>query len=186
VVIAADGALTFFKNNKINPHLILGDWDSADYSFRKSFPDSEIISIPEQNKQFTDGEYALKWCRENSIKDVIIYGGIDTVFETDHLMGNILMMFAYLKDFDSIVMRDYSQEIIPVVDGIVSGEGKAGDNISVIPLGASIRYEARGLKYNPLGKKYNFGSSTPLRNQIKNKRFQIEIKGKAVVVRHFR
>ncbi|MCP4632821.1 MAG: thiamine diphosphokinase [candidate division Zixibacteria bacterium] len=185
-IIAVDGALNFFRDNKLLPHMILGDWDSAGYSKRKLFQDIEVISTPDKDNLITDGELSLQWCVDNNISDVVIYGGIDTVFETDHLMGNIFMMFAYINIFRSIKMRDYIQEIIPIVDGVISGEGNAGENISVVPLSKSIIFEAQGLQYNPRGKKYGFGSSTPLRNQIKNKRFRIGIKGKAVIIQHFR
>jgi len=185
VIIVTDGGLQFFINNNLSPDLILGDWDSTDVRLIKSFPEALTISISGDGKNLTDGEMALDWCANNNITDIVIYGGIDTTFETDQLLGNIFMMFAFKEKFNSIKMRDYCQEIIPLENESYSSHGTAGDMLSVVPISDEITYEAEGLKYNPKGKTYKFGQTMPLRNELAANRFSVTVKGRAVLIRHF-
>jgi len=185
VVVVADGGLMFFANHQIQPDVIIGDWDSADVTLLKSFTKALTITAPAADKAFTDGELALDWCLNNGIKEAVIYGGVDTSFETDHLLGNIFLLFRYKEKFNSIIMRDYCQEIIPLKDESYAGIGKPGDFISVIPLEEKITCSAVGLAYDPGGKTYRFGQTTPLRNQLAESVFSVEIKGRAVLVKHF-
>lgn len=186
VVIAADGGLRFFIDNNIKPDVIVGDMDSIDSDNIVRFPKAVIAEVSTEGKSLTDGELALGWCVGNNITDVAIYGGIDTLYETDHLLGNIFMMFDYKDKFSSIKMRDYCQEIIPLEDDEYTGEGKPDDMLSVIPLSDEIVYEADGLKYDPGGRVYKFGQTTPLRNELADSRFRIIVKGRAVIVSHYK
>jgi len=185
IIIVTDGGLQFFINNNLLPDLILGDWDSADIGLIKSFPKAVTISMPGDGKTLTDGELALDWCANNNISEIVIYGGIDTVFETDQLLANIFMMFAYKSKFTSIKMRDYCQEIIPLENQRYSGHGSVGDKLSVAPISDEITYEATGLKYNPEGQTYKFGQTKPLRNQLADTRFSVNISGRALLFKHF-
>jgi len=185
IVIVADGGLQFFINNDLLPDIILGDWDSADISLIKSFPKALTISMPSDGKTLTDGELALDWCANNNITDVVIYGGIDAAFETDQLLANIFMMFAYKAKFASVKMRDYCQEIIPLENQRYSGHGSPGEKLSVVPISEEITYEASGLKYNPEGKIFKFGQTKPLRNELASARFSINVVGRAVLIKHF-
>ena len=191
-LIAVDGGLRLFSELTVThptggvvPDLILGDFDSLDTTAPRPTTGVTTIEIPPENKMFTDCEFALKWCAENGINNVIIYGGIDSSFETDHLLGNILIMFAYKDQFESIKMRDYCQEIIPLEDERYEGDGKVGDFVSLVPLSKEIDFGCTGLKYDPGARVFKFGSSTPLRNQLADTKFTIDLTGRAALVVHF-
>jgi thiamine pyrophosphokinase len=184
-LIAADGGLQIFEKLNITPDLILGDFDSFDKSDLTKFKDSVQLEIPPENKMYTDCEFALQWCVENGIKSVVIYGGIDVAFETDHLLGNIFAMFAYKENFESIRMRDFCQEIIPLEDESFEGEGKIGDFVSLVQLSDEMEFNCTGLKYDPGARVYRFGQTTPLRNQFSDTKFTIELSGRALLVAHF-
>ena len=185
IIIVTDGGLKFFIDNKLKPDVIVGDMDSIDRKTLDFYDEAKVITVAPQGKSLTDGELALDWCANNKVAEVTLFGGIDTAFATDHLMGNIFMMFAFKDKFTSIKMRDYCQEIIPLENESCSGEGKPGDMLSVIPLSDEIVYKASGLKYDPGGKTFSFGQTEPLRNELANTTFKVNIKGRAVVVRYF-
>ncbi len=185
VIIVTDGGLRFFMMHNLRPDIIVGDMDSIDDESNLLSLGSDIITVSAEGKTSTDGELALDWCATNRISEAVLYGGIDTTFETDHLLGNIFMMFAFMAKIPTIKMRDYCQEIIPLDNGSCSGDGKPGDMLSVIPLSEEIVYQAEGLKYNPAGGVYKFGRTIPLRNELVSNRFAVEIKGRAIVIRHF-
>lgn len=185
IVIAVDGGLRFLLENDLKPDIIIGDLDSIDQDSLDAVPQAKVVTTPIEGKNLTDGELALDWCAGNNIAAATIYGGIDASFETDHLLGNIFMMFAFKDRFTSIKMRDFCQEIIPLENESLLGEGKPGDMLSIAPVSNEIIYQAQGLKYDPAGRVFKFGQTMPLRNELAESRFKISIKGRAVVVRHY-
>lgn len=185
VIIVADGGLQFFILNDLSPDLIIGDWDSADIKSVKSYPKAVTISVPSEGKDYTDTELALEWCLENNINEVVFFGGIDNSFETDQLLGNVFLLFAYKDKLNSIKMLDYCQEIIPLENESFTGKGESGQMLSVVPISDSIKLSGDGLKYDPGGKEYKFGQTTSLRNQLSENIFSVAVEGKAVLIRHF-
>ncbi len=185
VIIVADGGLQFFINHEIAPDLIIGDWDSADIETVKSYPKAVTISVPSEGKDYTDTELALNWCLENGVKDITLYGGVDNSFETDQMLGNVFLMFTYKDRFNSIKMRDYCQEIVPLIDECYTGNGTEDDMLSVVPVSEHIVLSGDGLKYDPSGKTYALGQTTSLRNQLADAVFHIELKGKGILIHHF-
>ena len=185
LLIAVDGGLGIFKQTGMKPDIIIGDFDSIDNSLKAEYMGHKFIEIPAENKMFTDCEFALKYCREKKVGKIVIYGGIDTSFETDHLLGNVFLLFAYKKQFESIIMRDYCQEIIPLENETYQGTGKPGDFISIVPISDEIKFESTGLKYDSGGQAFKFGATTPLRNELSENEFKIELTGRALLVVHF-
>jgi len=183
--VVTDGGLQFFVNHKLYPDIIVGDSDSSDIRLLKSFPKAITITVAPDDKNLTDGEMALDWCVKNQIADVVMYGGIDSSFETDQLLGNIFMMYAYKSRFDSIKMRDYCQEIIPLENETWQGIGKPGALLSMVPLSDQISYEGDGLKYDPSGQIFSFGDTRPLRNEIAADIFNVTIRGRGVLIMHY-
>jgi len=185
LIIATDGGLRWLVNHQLKADLVIGDFDSIEGERLISYSPDQIIKISAENKSLTDSELALRWCADNKIAQAVLYGGIDTSFETDHLLGNIFMMFAYLDKIPAIKMRDFGQEIIPLENCGYTGEGTPGDLVSVVPLSQEIVYRAAGLKYDPQGKTFSFGQSTSLRNELAAAKYRIKIEGKAALIRHF-
>ena len=185
IIVVTDGGLQFFVVNQLVPDMIIGDWDSTDIKRLKDYPKAVTISIAGEGKMATDSEMALDWCVENGIKAVTIYGGIDSSFESDHLLGNVFLLFKYKENFDSIIMRDYCQEIVPLHDESYAGIGQPGDMLSVVPISEKITLSGDGLRYDPGGRTYNFGQTTSLRNELTENVFSVELKGKAALIRHF-
>ncbi len=184
VLIAVDGGLNLFDKLGAEPDIIIGDFDSANPELARKFRGSEKIEIDSENKMFTDCEFALKNCAEKGVSRVIIYGGIDTSFETDHLLGNVFLLFAYKKEFESIIMRDFCQEIIPLENETYEGKGKPGDFISIVPLSDEIKFNTNGLKYKADEQTFEFGGTTPLRNELSESEFKIDLSGRALLVVH--
>jgi len=186
MLIAVDGGLSMFDKCRIAPDLIIGDLDSINHDKINEYSKIRIVQIPLENKDKTDCECCLDWCIDNGVKNIILYGGLDSGSETDHLLGNLMTALTYRQSFDSIKIKEYSQVIIPVIDEQYSGTGEVGDFISVIPMSDEIRYEATGLKYNPGGAVYKFGSSASLRNELRDTNFIVNIEGKALIIKHFK
>lgn len=99
-VIAVDGGLSYCGILNVEPHIIIGDFDSlsdgeacALESLKKEIPD-RIITLPREKDQ-TDMLAALEYGLEKGYTDFRIYGGVGGRF--DHTLANIQCLL-YLKN----------------------------------------------------------------------------------------
>lgn len=99
-VIAVDGGLSYCGILNVEPHVIIGDFDSlsegeacALESLRETIPD-RIITLPREKDQ-TDMLAALMYGLEKGYTDFRIYGGVGGRF--DHTLANIQCLL-YLKN----------------------------------------------------------------------------------------
>ena len=69
-LIATDGAANGLIEIGIEPHIIIGDLDSFDSSHLPENSRSQIIHIPDQEKN--DFEKALDYCLDNNLLDIEI------------------------------------------------------------------------------------------------------------------
>lgn len=84
-IICVDGAYEWAQQLGIMPNLTVGDFDSLGY-----VPiDCETIEL-EEEKNETDGEYALKLFQEKDCDEVYVYGAFGK--RTDHFLGNLALL----------------------------------------------------------------------------------------------
>ena len=192
-IVAADGALTFLMKHKIKPDLIIGDMDSVSESQLASTQGSEILRFP-KDKDFTDGELAIRHCLDRKIKTITLLGALDTGQETDHMLGNIfnlalaqrLARKQSLEPF-TIKIQNEHQEIYYLENASQLFLNRKGAMLSIIPLDATIQICYDGFVF-PKDRHIitgNFGESKTLRNQIDARQAQLSISGRALVtIRH--
>lgn len=186
-VIAVDGALEFFKKINRKPDLIIGDMDSVDRRILDLFEEVRKKFYP-TSKDCTDGELALDYCLEKGYDDITILGGADTKLETDHVLGNIFMMYRAIEFEEkrgkkvNVRMSDIGQEIYLVKDRKLCLKKDYRDIVSVIPLSPEIELKYKGLEFHMMDEKARFGSTRTLRNRMMCSEAEIDVKGLAVVV----
>ena len=84
-IICADGAYSWAHQLGVNPNLTVGDFDSLGY-----VPiDCETIEL-EEEKNETDGEFAIKLFKEKNCTEVFVYGALGR--RTDHFLGNLALL----------------------------------------------------------------------------------------------
>jgi thiamine pyrophosphokinase len=107
-IIAADAGLKYCNKDRINPNLIIGDFDSLGYT---PFG-SNIITLPVE-KDDTDILYAIKIGLKKGYKYFDIYGGTGGSRE-DHTIAN-LQCLLYLASHEArgrLFGMNYTYEII--------------------------------------------------------------------------
>lgn len=139
-IICADGGFKLLQNRI--PDAIVGDFDSLDY-IPKGIP---IIKHPSE-KNYTDGELALRYAVESGYNNIVLYGGIGG--RLDHVLGNI----ALLKLADTLgataVIREkdltlhYSSKDFTL-------KTKKGETVSILPYGGKAIVEYSEGLYYPL------------------------------------
>lgn len=142
-VIYADAAYKFAKEvGKKNVVAVVGDFDSLG-----SVPKNENVIGLNVEKNFTDGERAVRYAVEKGYTDLVIYGAFGGKIE--HILGNI----ALLKIAQSLGVNAKIQDgarVVELICGCVALKAKKGGALSLIPYGGNCTFAKSNGLYYPL------------------------------------
>ena len=148
LIIGADGGTNHILKLGLKPDVVIGDLDSFNVIARERSDRSnpvKYIRYP-RDKDFTDGELAIRYAKEKGYKDIIIVGLLGT--RVDHLLGNIFLLLK--KDFEALNIKliEGNQEMY-LVRKKATIFGKKGEILSVIPIAGEVKETAsEGLKFD--------------------------------------
>ncbi|MBA7495016.1 Thiamine pyrophosphokinase [subsurface metagenome] len=159
--VAADGGALFLESIGFLPDVIIGDFDSlteAQYQHYEKMG-TKIIKYPVE-KDETDGELALQYCRERGFNNIIIIGFAGG--RLDQQLANIFLLEYAFRNGITAFIKEPGLEM-----GIIDREKvffqKIGTGLSLIPLdekvtgvavtgckyllesGSILRYKTRGI-----------------------------------------
>jgi len=121
---------------------VVGDFDSLGKA-----PEGEKVVSLNREKDFTDGERAVRLAKEFGAKKVVIYGAYGGKIE--HVLGNI----ALLKIANSIgvnaVIKD-GETLTELINGEVVLNVKKGTKLSLLPYGGTCSFNRSEGLYYPL------------------------------------
>jgi thiamine pyrophosphokinase len=146
-IIAADKGSECLYNYKINPDLLLGDFDSTKKELLNNIKlkAKEVLEFPPE-KDYTDTEIAILEAIKRGAEKIYLFGA--TGSRMDHTLGNIGLLLTTRK-------RGSVLEIIDDNNRIYLGEkkmkliGSYGENISFHALcNKVINFKIKGAKYN--------------------------------------
>lgn len=138
-VVCCDGAYDWAKY-KVKIDENIGDFDSLGYMPEP--PPSEIFP---SEKNFTDGEIALRKLIASGAKEIEIYGACGG--REDHFLGNLqLLYYAHSRGVRAKIITESS--LIFAVSGRAELNGVKGLTFSVLPFGGTVHIiYSRGFKY---------------------------------------
>lgn len=175
LVICADGGAAHLRRFNLNPHILLGDFDSIskedlDY-FRKN--EVEIVAFPVE-KDATDTEIAVDLAIERGCNSILILGGVGT--RLDHTLSNIFLLKKMMdKEVTGVIANEYN-EIILIKDSITIPQEK-DVRISLLPLSAaSYGVTTKGLYYPLVEATVEMGSTWGVSNEISGDIAEVIIK----------
>ncbi|MFH1701779.1 MAG: thiamine diphosphokinase [Candidatus Zixiibacteriota bacterium] len=182
-IIAVDGGIAFLQKMNIKPDIWLSDLDSAP-RIKKGFLKNVEIEIYPAEKSKTDSELALDCCLKNKIASITIFGWYDRIYETDHLLGNLLLAMSgkFIKSAMSIKFIDSRQQVYALYDDTTVISGYKNWGLSIIPISSRVILTVIGVKYGAKNKLLRLGQTMSLRNEITSNRASVSIKGKALVI----
>lgn len=99
-IICADGGYDIALKHNIVPDLLIGDFDSL----QGTLPEDIEKKVFPPEKDYTDLELAVRYCRTLDASHVEIAGGLGG--RLDHTVANIQILSQYSDFFDSLVIRD--------------------------------------------------------------------------------
>lgn len=173
LVYCCDGAYAWAKG-KVRIDRNIGDFDSLKET---PYPPPEEIYPAEKN--FTDGEIALKKLLDAGVDEVEIYGGGGG--REDHFLGNLQLLYFAHSAGVSCKMRNNGATVIPV-----SGRTELGENLgktfSVLPFGGPVHImDYRGLKYD-YPRTLSYGECRGISNVVTGADAYLTVRGVALVI----
>ncbi|MCD7729034.1 MAG: thiamine diphosphokinase [Clostridia bacterium] len=160
VVYCCDGAYAW-ANGRVRIDKNIGDFDSL---FVTPEPAPEEIFPSEKN--YTDGEIALRKMIASGITKVDIYGGFGR--REDHFLGNLQLLYYAHKN--GVAARLISENTIAFADsGDIAFDGLENKTISVLPFGGDAHIMgSEGFKYE-YPDKICYGECRGVSNIVKSK-----------------
>ena len=142
-VIYADGAYKFADRiGEKNVLAVVGDFDSIE-----SVPKNEKILSLEVEKNFTDGERAVRLAKECGATNIVIYGAYGGKIE--HILGNIALL-KIAKDIGLDATIKDANGYTRLIDGKTKLNVKKDSTLSLIPYGGACEFIKSENLYYPL------------------------------------
>ena len=138
IVIFVDGGYRFAGDKK--PFAVIGDFDSLG-----EIPSGVRVIKHNPEKNYTDGEAAVRYAAEAGADGVAIYGALGG--RIDHVLGNLSLLVLAKKLGIKAIIKEKNVKI-RYCEGKISLPTGSGRTVSVIPVGGSATVtDSEGLKY---------------------------------------
>lgn len=172
-VYCCDGAYDWAKG-KARIDKNIGDFDSLGY-----VPEPPPEEVYPAEKDFTDGEIALKKLLALGVTELEIYGGGGG--REDHFLGNLQLLYAAERAGVKSVMRNNAADIY-VREGAFSAEGLAGATLSVLPFFEKTHIiESAGFKYG-YPESLSAGECRGISNVVTSDSAYLSLRGFALII----
>lgn len=172
-VYCCDGAYSWAKG-KLRIDKNIGDFDSLN-----CIPDPVPEEIYPAEKNFTDGEIAVRKMLSEGIDDIEIYGGFGG--REDHFLGNLQLLYL-AHQWGARCAMISEKTIIFVTHGHISLGQYKNLTLSVLPFGEPLHIMgSEGLKYEyPEVLKY--GECRGISNIVESETASLTVSGTALII----
>ena len=172
-VYCCDGAYTWAKG-RVEIYKNLGDFDSL-----TELPDPPPTEVYPSEKDFTDGEIALKQAIADGADEVVIYGGFGG--RSDHFLGNLQLLYAAHAQGVKCSMVSEKERAF-AASGKIIFSGLRGKTVSVLPFGGPLHImDSAGLKYS-YPDEIGYGECRGISNICERDEAFVEVDGVALVI----
>ena len=139
--MAVDGGYKFCKRNNIRVDYFVGDFDSSKKD--ASFDNVKVLAFS-SDKDATDGELAADIAIVKGASHIDFYGGGGK--PTDHLLGNLNVLFGLSKEGISARMIN-NGEVIYIINNTLMLGDIGGSLLSLLPFTDKAIVSIDGVKY---------------------------------------
>ena len=142
-VVYADAGYKFSRKiGKKNVLGVVGDFDSL----KKAPKNVKLVEL-EVEKNFTDGERAVRFAVECGATEVVIYGAYGGKIE--HILGNIALLKIAKEIGVKAIIKD-KESNTELFSGRAEFTAKKGGTVSIIPYGGNCSFKTSQGLYYPL------------------------------------
>ena len=185
-ILCADGGALNARKFGLQPHTIIGDFDSLDAEQTEAFraDGAEILRFPTQ-KDETDLELALRWSAEKGARSIVILGALGGRF--DQTLANVYLLALPALQAMQIELVDGEESIRLLRPGRHCIAGSGGDTVSLIPLaGRASGISSSGLQYPLRNDALDFGPARGISNVMLRASARIELQSGLLLLLHTR
>ena len=182
--LCADGGALNAQKFHQTPQTIIGDMDSLTDLQAAEFAaqGAELVQYP-ADKDETDLELALHWAARRRATAIYILGGLGGRF--DQTLANVHLLALPELDGIHIEVVDAEQSIRLLKPGRHQIRGRAGDTLSLIPLGGAVSgITTAALKYPLRGEPLQFGPARGLSNVMQANQASIKFRQGMLLIVH--
>lgn len=173
LVYCCDGAYKWAKG-KVRIDKNIGDFDSLDET---PYPLPEEVYPAE--KDYTDGEIALKKILEAGADEIEIYGGGGG--REDHFLGNLQLVYKAFTSGAKCALITQNSRIFAGTSKIFLGN-YVKKTISVLPFGGVLHIiESKGLKYE-YPESISYGECRGISNIVEAEDAYLSVSGVALII----
>jgi thiamine pyrophosphokinase len=178
LIICADGGALYAKKMNIEPHVIIGDFDSCSREFVDSFAGAKIIEYPSE-KDKTDAHLAVEYALSQGEKHIMLLGATGT--RLDHTLANVgLLLFIRQKGARGEIINEHNRAFIIKDRACVKGRGTL---FSLVPYGGDVKgVTLKGFKYPLDNFNMRLGSSIGVSNVLEEDTGQISIRDGTLII----
>ncbi len=164
-VLAADGGMRHLLRLGHWPDAIIGDNDSLPDGIEQSLTEHQVAMVSyDTDKNETDLELALLYAAEQYSDDMLLFGAIGG--RLDQTLANI-MLLAHPRLIDRSVTLMEERQRAWLIEDTARIEGRAGDIVSLVPLGGPAHVkETTGLRWPLQDETLSFGQARGISNEM--------------------
>jgi thiamine pyrophosphokinase len=152
-LIAADGGANFLKKLNLIPDLITGDFDSIDKSTLQFYRERKVKIKKIKDQETTDFEKCLKFCSDNKLKEIIVFGAVSS--RPDHTMNNFSVLKRFYKSLDIKFITDEFE--IFFIKKFIKFKYRVNEVVSLLALPEAKKISTTGLKHSLSNESLCFG-----------------------------
>jgi len=174
-IISVDGGAGHLRKMGIAPHILIGDFDSANSKDLKYFIDKgiEVCQFPKE-KDMTDSELAIEKALEIGADEIIFIGAIGS--RVDHSIANIFLLKKLLNIGVKACIINENNNIY-MFNCTFSLAKKEGYKLSLIPISEKVTgVSTEGLKYKLDDATMTVGTSWGVSNEFQENTVTVTIK----------
>ena len=167
-VICADSGYNHALAMKIQPSIVVGDFDSIG-----KVPDHiPCLSFPSK-KDLTDTELAVEYAREQGFRDFLLVAA--TGSRLDHGLTNILLLKTILERGETAVIIDEHNKVM-ITDSYIEINEPYGSIVSLIPLTTCKGVTTQNLEYPLHNATMHVGKGLGVSNTVSGKNAVVTIR----------
>ncbi len=174
-IVAADGGADHCARLSVQPHVLIGDFDSISKDVRVEMESKgvQVLAFP-ADKDKTDLELAVEHAIRAGADEVVILGGLGRRW--DHSLANLLLA-AQPQFADIRICFIQGEQRLHILRGENEIDARLDERVSLIPLGgAALGITTTGLAFPLHDEMLNLGSSRGVSNVVVAKRPRVKIR----------
>ncbi len=189
-VMVLDGAINNFKESRVIPDVLLGDFDSIedldywkiDLSATLPYKGRDGMTIvPAPDQDFTDLEKGIRYCDANGAETLVIAQATG-LGRLDHTLGNLGLLRKCYSISRPISLLTDVEEVVFIKDSDTLIKGRKGEQCAIMGYPQAVMTTG-GLTYNGLKYPLELGLQESVCNTLAQDTAWIEIEGEALVIK---